>query len=150
MALIDNTVNQYVDVQALTSADGARWLGLRWPSHEQSVSMDQQGLPWNGGWLNTFLCPVCDARVHKIYLYKDRFQCRKCTALPYRSANSNKRKRLLGQIRKLRRRLGDSSNLTEPVSRPKGMWWRTYMEALEKLRELEKRYFKATMRVIRR
>jgi hypothetical protein len=64
--------------------------------------------------------------------------------LPYSSQRETYTHRMMRKARKIRQRLGASSNLFEPVwDKPKGMHWTTF----ERLRERERRSNELSMLV---
>ncbi len=75
-----------------------------------------------GGQRSWFLCPCCYRRVGVLYLGQSGFLCRHCYALPYASQFETYSGRMMRKVRKIRRRLGTSISLLEPIrERPKGM-----------------------------
>jgi len=91
-----------------------------------------------GGRRPWFQCPNtrCQRLCSKLYLYGGYFICRQCTGLGYRSQREDDSDRLMRKARRIRRRLGVSMNLSEPIWRkPKGMHYRTF----ERLRQEEQR-----------
>jgi ribosomal protein L37E len=91
-----------------------------------------------GGRRPWFQCPNtrCQRLCSKLYLHGGHFICRRCTGRAYQSQRETSSNRLFRKARKMRRRLGASMNLTEPVWRkPKGMHWRIF----ERLREEARR-----------
>ncbi len=75
-----------------------------------------------GGHRSWFLCPCCYRRVGVLYLGQSGFLCRHCYALPYASQLETYSDRMMRKVRKIRRRLGASVSLLEPIGeRPKGM-----------------------------
>lgn len=80
-----------------------------------------------GGKRPYFLCPSCDSRVAILYLIGRYFLCRRCHNLTYSSQNESEVDRLFRKVRKIRRRLGASMDLTQPILwKPKGMHQRTF------------------------
>lgn len=80
-----------------------------------------------GGSRRWFLCPKCRKRTLKLYEISGVFYCRKCQGLPYSSQRESEADRLMRKIRRLRKRLEASSDLTVPiVHKPKGMHWKTF------------------------
>lgn len=80
-----------------------------------------------GGARVWFRCPSCKRRTAKLYYRRERFLCRQCHGLRYRSQlwGGADRPRLSAQ--RIRRRLGAEPDLTVPFPpRPNGMPWRTY------------------------
>jgi hypothetical protein len=80
-----------------------------------------------GGTRPWFCCPGCQRRCAKLYLRGDRFRCRACHGLAYRSQleASAERPRLIAH--RIRRSLGASPDLLVPFpAKPPKMHWRTY------------------------
>jgi len=97
-----------------------------------------------GGLRYYFRCPYvegrvdCRRRVTKIYWYGDRFRCRQCTALSYRSQSESPFSRNLRRGNRIRIRLGGSRSALDPIPiRPKGMWRRTYFRMVDECRQAE-------------
>lgn len=93
---------------------------------EQIIPLDRT--PCNYGsqriW---FLCPKCSRRVAILYKASKYFLCRHCHNLTYSSQKESEADRLMRKVRKIRRRIGASENLTKPImSKPKNMHWKTY------------------------
>jgi hypothetical protein len=84
-------------------------------------------------------CPETGERVGKLYLPVggDRFASRKAWKLAYRSQRASERERTFQQLFALQRRLGCPEGWEEPISRPKGMWQRTYDRLEKRYRELD-------------
>ncbi|MES9831148.1 MAG: hypothetical protein ABW139_02810 [Candidatus Thiodiazotropha sp. DIVDIV] len=80
-----------------------------------------------GGERYWFLCPCCKTRVTTLFRLRDVYRCRYCHNLPYRAQNESELDRLIRKSRKLRRRLGGTGSLYEPVrQKPKGMHHSTF------------------------
>jgi len=87
-----------------------------------------------GGFRYWFKCPRCSKRSEVLYEKYDEFLCRQCHKVPYTSQRENDVSRLERKRMKIRKRLGASSNLSEPIiAKPKGMHWKTF----EYLRDTE-------------
>jgi len=79
-----------------------------------------------GGRRQWFLCPSCNRRVTVVYGGK-YFRCRHCHNLTYSSQQESQDDRLRRKARKIREKLGVSSNLAEPILfKPKHMHWTTF------------------------
>ena len=79
-----------------------------------------------GGHRFWFACPGCDHRVAILY-GGQRFRCRHCLDLRYRSQWESARFRAISRIQKVRRKLGGDANLLKPrPSRPRYMHVRTF------------------------
>ena len=82
-----------------------------------------------GGTRPWFLCPGqgCGRRVGKLYAAGKYFLCRHCYDLAYHSQNISEADRLLRKAQAIRKRLGASLCVWDPiVSKPKGMHWKTF------------------------
>ncbi len=74
-----------------------------------------------------FTCPKCAGRVALLYLYGERFACRKCHGLVYRSQSEDPTGRLWRKQQKLEAKLGPH------LARPKGMRHKTRDAILAKV-----------------
>jgi len=108
--------------------------GGEWEPVEQAISFDRT--PCNyGGYRTWFLCPRCRRRVAVLYGAGKYFLCRHCYDLTHASQQENRADRLMRKARKIRRRLGASNNLIEPILfKPKNMHQKTF----DRLRKKEK------------
>lgn len=80
-----------------------------------------------GGFRHWFVCPHClDSRTC-LYWYRNRWQCRTCTGLLYRSQAYDKQ----GQAHLQEQRL--FAKLNEDGSKPKGMRWATYYRICDEI-----------------
>ena len=82
-----------------------------------------------GGTRPWFLCPGqgCGRRVGKLYSAGKYFLCRHCYDLAYHSQNISEADSLLRKAQAIRKRLGASLCVWDPiVSKPKGMHWKTF------------------------
>lgn len=91
---------------------------------------DQIRLTWTpchyGGKRQWFLCPGCMKRVSTLY-GGEYFRCRHCHNLTYSSQQECKPDRLRRKARRIRERLGVSSNLSKPILfKPKNMHQKTF------------------------
>jgi hypothetical protein len=89
-----------------------------------------------GGYRYWFICPSrrCGRRVAKLYSLRRYFLCRHCHNLAYASQNEDKVARLNRKMRKLRSKVGGSSDdLISPFpEKPKGMHWETFLRLEQK------------------
>jgi hypothetical protein len=95
-----------------------------------------------GGTRTWFLCPSCNRRTAKLYLRRERFLCRLCHGLRYRSQlwGGIDRPRLSAQ--RIRGKLGGPIGIAFPFPfKPKGMHWRTYERMKAKCQRYEMRSF---------
>jgi hypothetical protein len=82
--------------------------------------------PHIGGSRLWLLCPSCGRRCRVLY-GGERFRCRECQSLTYRSQQEDPISRATTQAHQLRARLGQEGSLDEPFPQmPKGMHWTTY------------------------
>jgi len=80
-----------------------------------------------GGHRYWFRCPRCDHKAVKLYIFEHRLQCQSCTGLPYKSQNETPSDRNIRRVRKVRRILGASDNILDPIiRRPKRMHHKTF------------------------
>ena len=106
----------------------AYWVKLddTWQHVEEFVELDRTPCHYGGERL-WFLCPTCKKRVAVLYESGGRFICRHCADLSYRSKSGTREDRLRRKAGQIRRRLGASENLSEPIlSRPKRMHRKTF------------------------
>ena len=106
--------------------------GGEWEPIEQRISFDRTPC-YYGKFRKWFLCPRCWKRVAILYGVGKYFFCRHCYDLTYSSRQEGPIDRIGRKARKIRARLGASTDLFEPIrcNRPKGMHQRTF----ERLRE---------------
>lgn len=88
--------------------------------------------PQFGGRRPWFLCPLCIRRVALLYLRGERWACRICCDLAYRSELGSKGCRGPMKARKIRVRLGGNRSGIEFPDKPPYMHWRTYERWREK------------------
>jgi hypothetical protein len=120
------SINYWVDSEGMTLNYRNRHRGGRWESVEQRVSFDRT--PCNyGGYRLWFNCPLCSRRVAVLYGAGKYFYCRHCYGLTYSSQQEGRPDRLMRKARKIRKRLGASMNLMEPILfKPKNMHQKTF------------------------
>jgi hypothetical protein len=91
-----------------------------------------------GGERFWFECPCCKRRAAKLYFHNRSFQCHRCCALPYKSQNESASDRNIRRVRSVRRLLGASDNILEPiVIKPKGMHWRRFESLLDRAANID-------------
>jgi hypothetical protein len=91
-----------------------------------------------GGSRIWFQCPRCHSRCGKLYLALDRLLCRHCVGAAYRCQSETQADRARRLARRVRRRLGASTNLAVPITdKPKGMHWRKFDVLTEQCRIAE-------------
>lgn len=72
-------------------------------------------------------CLSCGARIAVFYLMAGRFRCRGCHGLAYTSTREAAFTRAFRRARELRRRLGATPGIADPLpARPRGMWRRSF------------------------
>lgn len=84
-----------------------------------------------GGSRKWFVCPGCASRMGTLCLHQNRFLCRHCLGLPYRSQSSSKYDRQIQKVHKLRARI------VSEIRKPKGMHWKTYQRLRQRYDEAE-------------
>lgn len=89
-----------------------------------------------GGSRAWFRCPACGRRAAILY-GADVFACRDCLHLAYKSQQEAPHDRALRRAQKLHERLGGTGILVDPISKPKGMHWRTYFLKVERMYKAE-------------
>ena len=95
-------------------------------SSDQILFLDKTRCNY-GGHRYWFKCPQCNERSGVLYNKNSKFLCRRCHKLPYSCQREHKVDRLVRKMRKIRKRLGAPSNLSEPIFlKPKGMHWKTF------------------------
>jgi hypothetical protein len=97
-----------------------------WTEIKEDVYLDWTPCHFGGKrpWL---LCPRCNRRVALIFSIGKRFLCRHCYNITYSSQCETEMDRLLRKAQKIRRQLGVSESLSEPIIfKPKGMHQKTF------------------------
>lgn len=111
--------------------------GEDWMDQEYPVSLERTPCRYGGGrvW---FRCPArgCGRRVAILYSGKV-FACRHCYRLACESQREATHDRALRTAQSVHQKLGGSGIIDDPVSKPKGMHWRTYTRHMDRLREAE-------------
>jgi len=91
-----------------------------------------------GGERFWFECPCCKRKAAKLYFHDRSFQCHRCCALPYKCQNETASDRNIRRVRSVRRLLGASDNILEPItSKPLGMHWDRFGRLLNKTEQLD-------------
>ena len=89
--------------------------GGEWEDVEQIVSIVKT--PCNyGGYRKWFRCPRCCKQVAILYGTGKYFLCRHCNNLTYDSSNASPLQRIYDKAIKLRKKLGGSAILLDPIS----------------------------------
>jgi hypothetical protein len=106
--------------------------GGDWEPIEQTIPFDRTPC-FFGGQRKWFLCPRCLKRVVILYCAAKYFFCRHCLNLVYISQQESPIDRIGRKARRIRERLGASTDLFVPAvcSKPKGMHQKTF-ERLKK------------------
>lgn len=102
--------------------------GGEWEPVQMNVQFSETACNY-GGSRKWFICPNlnCSRRVVVLYGAGKYFLCRYCHGLTYASQQESKSDRLMRKARKIRRRLGASNNLMEPILfKPKNMHQKTF------------------------
>src|SRR5829696_3474829 len=114
------------------------------PAREWEEVREPVSLTWTacnfGGERPWFICPGagCGRRVAVLYGPGRFFLCRHCYDLVYQSQRENEMYRSLHRAQDIRRRLGGSANMMEPLpDKPKGMHHDTYWRLREAHDEAE-------------
>ena len=103
------------------------WLECRyWVAVQWSPCNYGGNRPW-------WTCPGCGRRVAVLF-GGDRFACRHCHDLAYKSTRTAKSSRCYDRANKIRQRLGWGGGIASPPgTKPKGMHWKTYLRLLRRL-----------------
>ncbi|AUN30297.1 hypothetical protein [Niveispirillum cyanobacteriorum] len=114
-----------------------------WEPVEQRVPIDWTACRY-GGSRPWFRCvcfsggQYCGKRVAKLYGAGKLFACRHCYRLGYQSQLEREHLLPLHTANKLRKKLGGDPGMASPIpKKPKGMHWRTYNAAVERILTLE-------------
>ena len=109
-------------------------------SNNQVIPLDKINCNY-GGFRYRFRCPQCDKSSEILYDKDNEFLCRQCHKLTYSCQIEGDIDQLIRKIRKIRKRVGASSNLSEPIqSKPKHMHWKTFMQLRQKENILSQKY----------
>ncbi|MFZ1425472.1 MAG: hypothetical protein WAS21_01735 [Geminicoccaceae bacterium] len=91
-----------------------------------------------GGERPFLLCPGCARPVLQLHLAVCRFRCRRCQQLTYASQRERDYHRTLRRVRRLRQRLGQSTETGGSIPpRPKRMHRRTYATLVDRIEALK-------------
>ena len=121
-----NSIRIKVEDQRVILFYRQRSSGSEWRDIEEHVHLTYTETNFDGSrvW---FLCPSCGRRVAKLYSQVPYFICSLCCDLPYQSQGETRSDRAMRKARKIRKKLGESMNLLEPIwNKPRGMHWRTF------------------------
>ena len=118
---------------------------------ENRITLTTEPQPFGGRrWF--LLCPRTGERAAKLYLPSgaDTFASRKAYRLGYRSQRETPHDRSLSRAFALRRKIGAEGGIDDDFEKPKGMHWRTFESAMEKISRAEKTLDEHTMLLIDR
>lgn len=83
---------------------------------------------------------ACQRFAVKLFRTADRFRCRKCAQVSYRSQSRTKFKRISDRSDLLRSKMRGKAGVLNPTpEKPKGMWWRTYHREIKRIQEADAR-----------
>lgn len=120
------SINYRVEQDWLILDYRVRVQGDEWESIKEPVRLDRTPCHYGGERL-WFLCPACSKRVAVLASHGKRFVCRHCHKMYYGSQQEGYMDRLIRKVRKIRKRLGATDDLTELVwIKPKGMHQKTF------------------------
>ena len=103
-----------------------------------------------GGRRAWFICPACGRRVAILY-DGGAFGCRRCYGLAYNSQRQSAFDRAISRAQAIRRKLGGSGNLIEPLPwKPKRMHWRTYQRLCSEAAQRERVFLGFAMSYVQR
>lgn len=107
-------------------------------SHVQRIKLSCTK-PNFGGWRWWMHCPFNGQRVGKLYCPsgEEKFASRTAWKLGYQSQRIAERDRPFEALARLQKRLGCTQGWEQPITRPKGMWRRTYAQYEKRYRELD-------------
>jgi hypothetical protein len=105
---------------------------------ENRITLTTSPQPF-GGRRWWFVCPRTGQRATRLHLPSGTpvFACRSAYRLAYRSQRETPHDRALSRAFALRRRLGADGGIGDYVAKPKGMHWRTFERALERIDQAE-------------
>jgi hypothetical protein len=114
-----------------------RWSGEK-RQCENRIELTTRAQPL-GGRRWWFACPHTGQLAERLHLPSGAytFACRKAYRLAYRSQRETPRDRALSGAFALRRKLGADGGIGDYVTKPKGMHWRTFERAMERIDRAE-------------
>lgn len=122
-----------------------------WQSVAQRVELTS--VPTNfTGRRRLFLCPDCGRRCRDLFAGRDRFSCRICRKIAYRSQSQRVRDRAKDQAIAIRRKIaGPDANLLDGFPpKPPRMRWATYQRHAERDEQLAARWEVEMTRILGR
>ena len=92
-----------------------------------------------GGSRPWWVCPRCGRRAAILYAWGTCVLCRLCVGAPYEVQRERPLFRMISRVQRLRRKIGGSANLSEPLPwhKPKGMHENTFQRHLADIRRAE-------------
>jgi hypothetical protein len=127
-----DVAEDHVTLRYRTRESGGEWQDKNYPVRLERTPCHLGG---NRVW---FRCPACGWRVAILY-GGGVFVCRHCRDLAYGSQREAPHYRALSKAQGIHERLGGTGILDDPISKPKGMHWRTFSLQVERMREAESR-----------
>lgn len=114
-----------------------RWSGEK-RECENRIALATTPQPF-GGRRWWFVCPHTGQHATRLHLPSGAyvFACRSAYRLAYRSQRETPRDRALSRAFALRRKLGADGGIGDYIAKPKGMHWRTFERALERVERAE-------------
>lgn len=105
---------------------------------ENHITLITSAQPF-GGRRWWFVCPRTGQRATRLHLPYGAytFACRNAYRLAYRSQRETPRDRALSRAFALRQKVGDHGGIGDYVAKPKGMHWRTFERAMERIDRAE-------------
>lgn len=103
-----------------------------------------------GGERPWFLCPVCSSRRAKLYLGAQRFVCRACLQVSYRTSGQSRRDRIIAMKHQIGRRIFASYENGVGRGKKKGMHQATFDRLYRRYQRLENQYSYSLDRLLNR
>ena len=117
--------------------------------YQQHISLTKTNCNYSG-YRYWFICPKCNEKAAILYLKDKCFLCRCCQNLAYTSQRRCQIDRLLVKMLKIRRSIGASSNIMEPIiNKPKGMHWKTFANIINEEKTVSQQYANAVISELR-
>jgi hypothetical protein len=107
-------------VYAVRETDAEAWRPI-----ETRVALTRIPKPFGGSQV-FFVCPTCNRRILELAFGYERFRCRHCLGLVYRTSQQSPADRAMSRADKLRQRLGGEPGLESCYARPKHMRRKTF------------------------
>jgi hypothetical protein len=105
---------------------------------ENRITLTTSPQPF-GGWRWFFICPRTGKNAAKLHLPSGAhtFASRKAYRLGYQCQRETPHDRALSRAFALRRKIGADGGIDDYIEKPKGMHWRTFDRAMEKISRAE-------------